>query len=87
MTKKEVIAAISEETGMAQKNVSVVVESLISTIKEAQEKDGRVDFRGFGSFVKKVRKARTARNIKTGETVDVPEKTVLVFRQSRNFND
>ena len=64
MTKADVINKIMEATGLQKREVTVVVESFMETIKESMLKDKEnVYLRGFGSFVIKHRAAKTARNI------------------------
>jgi len=53
-------------------------------IKRETEAGERVNVRDFGSFLRRDRKATTARNPKTGATVDVPAKNVLVFKASKS---
>ena len=63
MTKADVINKIMEATGLQKREVTVVVESFMETIKESMLKDKEnVYLRGFGSFVIKHRAAKTARN-------------------------
>ena len=64
MTKADIINKIATSTGIPKKDVAVVVESLMETIKNSLlEKKENVYLRGFGSFVIKHRAAKTARNI------------------------
>lgn len=64
MTKADIINKIATSTGIPKKDVAVVVESFMETIKNSLlEKKENVYLRGFGSFVIKHRAAKTARNI------------------------
>jgi len=60
-----------------------VVNAAALVIKAAVEEGEKVMIRDFGTFSMKDRAARTARNPKTGEAVQVPAKTVLVFKASK----
>lgn len=69
------IADVAKLAGIKAEQVAAVFNA-VSTLAA----DERVTVRGFGSFQFKTRAARTARNPKTGEAVQVPEKTVLTFK-------
>lgn len=86
MQRKEFVSKIAEKTDMKLKDVNAVLDGFIEVMTEAFEDDERVELRGFGNFIAKTRKARKARNIQTGEVVDVPAKKILTFKQSSLFN-
>ena len=72
MTKADVINKIMEATGLQKREVTVVVESFMETIKESMLKDKEnVYLRGFGSFVIKHRAAKTARNITKNTAITI----------------
>ena len=80
MIKSELIAKICEaHPNLVQRDVELVVSTVFNEIAEALAKGDRVELRGFGAFSVKLREARTARNPRTGEMVDVPEKRVPFF--------
>lgn len=87
MQRKEFVSKIAEKTDMKLKDVNAVLDGFIEVMTEAFEDDERVELRGFGNFIAKTRKARKARNIQTGEVVDVPAKKILTFKQSSLFNN
>ena len=66
-------------------DVGVVVDLLLETISKALSDNEHIELRGFGSFKVKTRKARVARNPRTGERVNVPEKIVPYFKASREL--
>lgn len=86
MQRKEFVAKIADKTNMARTEVNEMLDGFIQVVEEAFNADERIELRGFGNFVKKTRKARKGRNIKTGEIVEVPEKHILIFKQSSLFN-
>jgi DNA-binding protein HU-beta len=67
----------------AERAVDSVVDAIINTLKEG----GEVSVAGFGIFSTKQRAARTARNPKTGEPVDVPAMRVPKFRPAKALKD
>ncbi|MBL7033750.1 MAG: integration host factor subunit beta [Candidatus Delongbacteria bacterium] len=87
MNRSEVIEKIARETGIQKKDVTVVVEGFLSVLTESLEKTDKVDLRGFGTFKVDERKARKARNPRTGAEVYVPAKKVPVFRPSRDLKE
>lgn len=87
MTKQDLIKKIASESGMQQQQVTPIIDAFTEAIKDCYKKGERVEIKSFGVFVTKVRKARKARNMQTGELIDVPEKKVLVFKPSIHIND
>jgi DNA-binding protein HU-beta len=73
MTKAELVAAISERTGVAQSGVEDVLKALEDVVTESVAKGGdKIALPGFLSFERTRRAARTARNPQTGATINVP---------------
>lgn len=64
-----------------------VVEDVLRIIREAVASDSKVSLGGFGIFEKKIRKARTARNPRTGEAVEIPAMGVVKFRPAQSFKE
>ena len=58
-----------------------------ATICDALSNGDSVGLIGFGTFEAKVRPARTGRNPRTGEPIDIPEKTVPVFKAGKTLRD
>lgn len=85
MTKADLVKIISENTGIIRKDVAVVVDSLLQSIKDSLGKGNHIEIRGFGTFKLKTRKPRVGRNPKTDEKVPVPARTVPTFKFSREF--
>lgn len=88
MTKADVINKIMEATGLQKREVTVVVESFMETIKESMLKDKEnVYLRGFGSFVIKHRAAKTARNITKNTTITIAAHDLPCFKPAKSFID
>ena len=86
MTKADIINEIAIQTGIQKKDVSVVVESFMETIKNSLlEKKENVYLRGFGSFVIKHRAAKTARNILKNTTMTIEAHDLPSFKPSKSF--
>ena len=86
MTKAEIINEIANNTGLQKKDVSVVVESLMNTIKDSLlDKKENVYIRGFGSFIIKHRAAKTARNILKNTTMTIEAHNFPSFKPAKSF--
>ncbi|MCP5015055.1 MAG: integration host factor subunit beta [Ketobacter sp.] len=66
---------------------SVVVETVFDSIKKSLAQGERVDIRNFGNFIPKKRKARKARNPKTGQVAEVPAKSVPFFKPGKELRE
>ncbi len=80
LTKKEIIIAISEETGLPQVDVKRVLQRAFSHIIESLKAGKTIELRNFGVFKVKQRASRRGRNPKTGQEVPVPPRRVVVFK-------
>lgn len=85
MTKKEIVRTISDKTGLTQLQIKEIVQLTFEGIVETLLEDGRVELRNFGVFQVKTRKARQARNPRTGRQVSVPAKSVVVFKPGKGM--
>ena len=86
MTKADIINEIGMATGVQKRDVTVVVESFMETIKNSLlEKKENVYLRGFGSFVIKHRAAKTARNILKNTTMTIEAHDLPSFKPSKSF--
>lgn len=86
MTKADIIGSISEQTGIAKKDVSVVVESFMDAVKNSLlEKKENVYLRGFGSFIIKHRAEKTARNISKNTTILIEAHDLPAFKPAKSF--
>jgi integration host factor subunit beta len=88
MTKSALIEKVAEKVeGLTKKQTEVVVDTVFESIKEALAKGGKVEIRGFGNFKLRSRRARKARNPKTGASVDVPPKKVPYFKVGKELRE
>ena len=85
MTKKDKARTIAEEMSLHHFQVQEVVQRVFDGIIETLVQEGRIELRNFGVFEVKKRKARQARNPKTGEKVMVPERLVVTFKPGREM--
>ncbi|MAF27435.1 MAG: HU family DNA-binding protein [Gemmatimonadota bacterium] len=87
MTKADLVEGIARSTGLTKKDTALAVDQLIHAIKGALCEGRHIELRGFGTFKVKQRKARTARNPRTGDPVQLPPRKVAVFKVSRDLKE
>ncbi len=87
MTKKEIVKQISERIGLTQLKTKDIVQQTFDAIVDTLIEVGRIELRNFGVFEVKMRKARKARNPRTGERVDVEPKKVVTFKPGKEMED
>lgn len=89
MTKADLVEQVYEAIGpgVTKKDCAAVVDAFLNAVKRALAQGEHIEIRGFGTFKVRDRKARMARNPRTGEPVRVPARSVPVFKPSRLFKD
>jgi len=87
MTKADLVEQVAEAIGpgITKKDCALVVDGLLNAIKKAMAEHSHIEIRGFGTFKVKERKARTARNPRTGDPVPLPSRMVPVFKVSKEL--
>ena len=83
MTKKEIAQKLARENGVTQEVTKEIVQRVFDEIINALVEEGRIELRNFGVFEVKDRAARSARNPRTGESVQIPAKRVVTFHAGR----
>lgn len=83
MTKSEILAALAEGSTMSKKEVGEFLEKMTNLAYKEVKTNGEFVLPGFGKFVKIKRAARQGRNPATGETIQIPAKTVVKFRVAK----
>lgn len=87
MTKADLVEQVAEAIGpgITKKDCALVVDGLLNAIKNALAEQENIEIRGFGTFKVRQRKARMARNPRTGEAVEVPARLVPIFKPSKDL--
>ncbi|MDE2027250.1 MAG: integration host factor subunit beta [Candidatus Omnitrophica bacterium] len=80
MTKKDIVLKITDATGIKQVDVKKIVQKTFDVIVDALMQGDKVELRNFGVFKIKERRARFGRNPRTGQSVPVPPRKVVVFK-------
>lgn len=87
ITKQSLIQEIAKSTGFVRSDIKTVVEQFLELVGEKLVDGNTIEIRGFGTFACKPRKARPARNPRTGETVLIDERLVPTFKFSNDIKD
>ena len=89
MTKKEIVKQIADKIGLTQLKTKEIVQLTFDAIVDTllNDPEHRIELRNFGVFEVKQRKARKARNPRTGERVDVPPKNVVTFKPGKEMEE
>jgi nucleoid DNA-binding protein len=87
VTKKEIVRRISDRAELTQLKTKEIVQWTFDAIIDTLIQDGRIELRNFGVFEVRRRKARRARNPRTNDRVDVPEKNVVTFQPGKEMEE
>ena len=87
MNKTELITKVAADTGLTKKDAAAAVESILGAITDTVAAGDKVSLTGFGIFEAKHREARTGRNPRTKEAVEIPASTVPVFKAGKAFKE
>jgi len=85
MTKIELVEKVANQIDLTKKDAESVVGIIFQSITDSLSKGDKVELRGFGSFRVRQRNARTGRNPKSGEKVEVPSRKVPVFKAEKDL--
>ena len=87
MNKSELVAAIANKSGVSKKESEEVLNAFMDVVKETLKAGDKVQLVGFGTFEKKERAARTARNPRTGETIEIAASSSPSFKAGKALKD
>lgn len=88
VTKSELVQSVSERSpDLTRRHAEMVVNTIFECMQEALVGGDRIEIRGFGSFHVRLRGARTARNPRTGDVVDIDEKRVPFFKVGKELKE
>ena len=83
VTKNDMVIEIAKKTGIEQQKVKQVVQLTLDSVIDILAGEGRIELRNFGVFEVRTRKARKARNPRTGAEVMVASKKVVTFKAGK----
>lgn len=87
MNKSEFIDAVAAHANLTKADAARAIDSVVAVVTDALKKGDNVTLVGFGSFVVGERAARTGRNPKTGETIQIPASKTPKFRPGKALKD
>ena len=87
MTKADLIESLARKAELPRPKAEEVVNGLFDDIVAALKKGDKVNLSGFGTFVVSERKARTGRNPKTGEAIEIAAARGAKFKASKTLKD
>jgi integration host factor subunit beta len=88
MIRSELVQKLCQDfPDLTQREIETVVGAFFDSVTDQLAKGGRVELRGFGAFSTRKRDARTGRNPRTGESVDVDAKNVPYFKPGKEMRE
>lgn len=87
MTKAELIESVASKADLPRAVAERAVNTVFDDIVEALRQGEKVNISGFGSFSVSVRKARTGRNPKTGESIEIAETRAAKFKPGKTLKE
>ena len=85
MRKADLVAAVSEKTGVPKVDVLVSLETFLKEVKDSLAEGENVYIRGFGSFIVKKRAKKIGRHIKKNVAIEIPEHFIPAFKPAKVF--
>jgi DNA-binding protein HU-beta len=87
MNKQELVAAVSQKSGLTKKDAAAAVDAFVSVVRDALKKKDTVRLIGFGTFSVRKRAARKGRNPRTKAPINIPERWAPVFKPSSQLRE
>ncbi|MFP4147424.1 MAG: HU family DNA-binding protein [Halorhodospira sp.] len=87
MNKSELIEAVADSADLSKAAASRAVDAMVESVTEALREGDQVTLVGFGTFTVRERAARTGRNPRTGETIQIPASKVPGFKPGKALKD
>ena len=85
MNKAELVESVANATGESKRVVAGVLDEVVTTVQKQVKKGEKVTLPGFGTFERRARSARTARNPQTGEPIKIKATKVPAFKPGSGF--
>ena len=87
MNKAELIGSIADKSGLSKAEAGKALDAFVSSVSDALQGGDRISLVGFGSFSVDRRDARTGRNPRTGEEIQIAAKNVVKFKPGAGLSD
>lgn len=87
MNKSELIAAVAEQAAISKKDAEKAINAFVDTISDALAEGEKIQLVGFGTFEVRAREARTGKNPRTGEKINIAASKVPAFKAGKALKD
>lgn len=87
MNKADLIGSIADKSGLSKADAGRALDAFVSSVSDALASGERISLVGFGSFSVDARDARTGRNPRTGEEIQIAAKNVVKFKPGAGLSD
>ena len=87
MKKAELVEAVAAKAGLTKADAARALDAFMESVTETLKKGDKVSLVGFGTFATSKREARTGRNPRTGETVNIAARTAATFKAGAKLKD
>ncbi len=87
MNKSELIDAIAAKSNLTKSSAAKALEGFVEAVTESLKNGDQVTIVGFGTFTLRNREARTGRNPRTGETINIPASKLPAFKPGKGLKD
>ena len=87
MNKSELVVALAQKAELSKKDAEKALSAFVETVTEALKAGDKIQLVGFGTFEAKDRPARTARNPRTGEEIQIAASKTPVFKAGKALKD
>ena len=85
MNKHDLIVTIAHDTGATKSSAAAAVDALLDAMTRALKKGDAITFVGFGTFKTTQRRARVAKNPRTGDAIKIPKRRVVRFTAGKTL--
>ena len=87
VNKNELVASVAEKAGLTKKDAEKAVNAFVETVQQSLVEGNKIQMIGFGTFEVKERAARTGRNPRTNEEIQIPASKNPVFKAGKALKD
>jgi DNA-binding protein HU-beta len=87
MNKADLVSNIAKKSGLARKDVEVILSSFLGEVTEVLSTGGKVQLVGFGTFETRQRGSRVGRNPQTGKEIQIPATNVPAFKAGNKLKE
>jgi integration host factor beta subunit len=87
MKKSDLVDLVAQRQNIPRPQVESTIDSFLDALAEGLTKGERIDFRGFGAFMVRESAARSGRNPRTGETIQIAARKTPTFKVGKELRD